>query len=70
VVEDDATSQPWAAFLTTRVRLYAEEKAILMSGRKLNDKHIHFAQVLLKVQHPKMEGLRNTLQQARFNFSL
>ena len=61
VVEDDATSQPWAAFLTTRVRLYAEEKAILMSGRKLNDKHINFAQALLKVQHPKMEGLRNTL---------
>ena len=31
VVEDDATSQPWAAFPTTRVRLYAEEKAIFIS---------------------------------------
>ena len=70
VVEDDPTSQPWAAFPTTRVRLYAEEKAILVSGRKLNDKHINFAQALLKAQYPRMEGLRNTLQQARFNFSI
>ena len=64
VVKDDATSQPWVAFPTTRVRLYAEEKAILVSGRKLNDKHINFAQALLKAQYPRMEGLRNTLQQA------
>lgn len=70
VVEDDATSQPWAAFPTTRIRLYAEEKAILVSDRKLNDKHINFAQALLKAQHPRIEGLRNTLQQARFNFSI
>ena len=70
VVEDDATSQPWAAFPTTRVRLYAEKKAILVNGRKLNDKHINFAQALLKAQYPRMEGLRNTLQQARFNFSI
>ena len=41
VVEDNATSQPWAAFPTTQVRLYAEEKAILVSGRKLNDKHTY-----------------------------
>ena len=65
VVEDNATSQPWVAFPTTRVRLYAEGKAILVSGRKLNDKHINFSQTLLKAQHPRMEALRNMLQQAR-----
>ena len=56
--------KPWAAFPTTQVRLYGEEKGILVSGRKLNDKHINFAQALLKAQYPRMEGLRNTLQLA------
>ena len=69
VVENNATSQPWAVFPTTRIKLYAEEKAILVDGGKLNDKHINFAQALLKAHDCKIEGLRNTLQQAQFNFN-
>ena len=56
-------------FPTTRIKLYAEEKAILVDGGKLNDKHINFAQALLKAHDCKIEGLRNTLQQAQFNFN-
>ena len=69
VVEDNATSQPWAVFQTTRIKLYAEEKAILVGGGKLNAKHINFAQALLKAHDRRIEGLRNTLQQAQFNFT-
>ena len=69
VVENNATSQPWAVFPTTRIKLHAEEKAILLGGGKLNDKHINFAQALLKAHDRKIEGLRNTLQQAQFNFN-
>ena len=69
VVEDNTTSQPWAVFQTTRIKLYAEEKAILVGGGKLNDKHINFAQALLKAHDRRIEGLRNTLQQAQFNFN-
>ena len=42
VVEDNITSQPWAVFQTTRIKLYAEEKAILVGGGKLN-KHINLS---------------------------
>ena len=33
-----------------------------MEGRRLNDRHIGYAQMLLKVQHPKINGLQSTLK--------
>ena len=37
------------------------DKEILKSGEKLSDKHINFAQRLLKAKFPKINGLRLTL---------
>lgn len=38
-----------------------EDKNIISSGEKLTDKHINFAQEVLKMQFPGLDGLKNTL---------
>ena len=53
----------WASFHNTRIQLYAEDKLMIENGQKLSDKHVNFAQAILRVQFPQCEGLQNTLLQ-------
>ena len=46
------------------ILLSTEDKAGIISGQQLNDKHINFAQKLLKAQFPCLNGLRSTLLQS------
>ena len=47
-----------------RLKLYITDKNILCTpGRPLTDKHINYAQVLLRKKFPSMSGLQSTLQQ-------
>ena len=47
-----------------RLKLYITDKNILCTpGMPLTDKHINYAQVLLRKQFPTMSGLQSTLQQ-------
>lgn len=43
--------------------LTMNDREILLNGKELNDRHIHFASVLLKEQFPLTAGLNNTLFQ-------
>lgn len=45
-----------------RAWLEIEDKTILLQGNYLNDRHINYAQALLKEQFPKLKGLHSTLQ--------
>ena len=41
------------------------DRKILATGQKLTDKHINFAQTLLRLQFPKLNGLQSSLYQSR-----
>ena len=49
---------------TTDVNSSPETKSIVC-GRKLSDRHINFAQQLLKKQFPKLGRLQSTLLQSK-----
>ena len=59
----------WVAFTGTRIQLYYEDKLMIEEQRRLNDRHINFAQAMLRSQFPQCAGLRNTLLQHRTEFS-
>ena len=42
-----------------------QDKQILFAGQKLTDQHINYAQSLLRLQFPKLNGLQSTLYQSR-----
>jgi len=58
------------AFSGTTKQLYCEDKMMIEEQRRLNDRHINFAQALLRSQFPQCDGLRNTLLQHRVEFSV
>ena len=51
----------WATSSGTRIQLHSEDKVMIEENSKLNDKHINFAQALLRAQFPWCERLQNTL---------
>ena len=57
------TTEDWLQF--GGMVLTREDKAVISSGDKLNDKHINFSQQLLKKQFPGLNGLRSTLLQTK-----
>ena len=57
------TTEDWLQF--GRMVLTREDKAVISSGDKLNDKHINFSQQLLKKQFRGLNGLRSTLLQTK-----
>ena len=59
----DVSHDQW---LYHELRLTKEEKSAIVDGKRLNDKHISFAQNLLKIQFPEVEGLKPTIVQGRF----
>ena len=46
-------------------KLTCPETESIISGRKLSDLHINFAQQLLKKQFPKLGGLQSTFYQSK-----
>lgn len=60
----------WATCTGTRIKLYRDDKLLLEGNHRLNDKHINFAQAILRVQFPQYDGLQNTLIQGRCEFSI
>ena len=51
----------WVTF--ERSVLYASDKLLIENGKELNDKHIHYAQSMIKKQFPSVGGLCSTLFQ-------
>ena len=53
----------WATCTGITIKLYQEDKVLLEGNHRLNDKHINFAQAMLRKQFPQCDGLQNTLLQ-------
>jgi len=54
----------------TRIKLCADDKLFLEGNHRLNDKHINFAQAILRVQFPQYDGFQNTLLQDRCKYTI
>ena len=57
----DPSEHTWVKCGT--VTLTKQDTDHLMEGREVSDKHINFAQLLLKLEFPDVDGFRNTLEQ-------
>ena len=55
----------WLFHISSGVKLSYSDKAAIVNNNRLNDKHINFAQGLLKSQFSSIEGLQCTLYQSR-----
>jgi len=53
----------WGTCTGTKIKLFQEDKVLLEGNGQLNDKHINFAQAMLRNQFPQCCGLQNTLLQ-------
>ena len=53
----------WVTF--ERCTLLVDDKVIIETGKQLSDKHINFAQRMIKNQFPSVGGLKSTLLQTR-----
>ena len=53
----------WLFLDSCKIKLYLGDKLLIRNGQKLNDKHINFAQCLLKSQYPTVDGLNCMLYQ-------
>ena len=62
----DISHDQWLYHELGKVRLTKEDKSAIVDGERLNDKHISFAQNVLKIQFPEIEGLKSTILQERF----
>ena len=59
----------WASCAGTKIKLYQDDKVLLEENQRLNDKHINFAQAMLRGQFPQCDGLQNTLLQGRHKYN-
>ena len=51
--------EPWLSF--SRITLTIIDQDLIIQGKKLNDKHLNFAQAILKKQCAHLNGLHSTL---------
>ena len=73
-VEDDngvqnSFQEIWATCAGSQITLFEEDKLALELDR-LNDRHINFAQTLLRNQFSQCYGLQNTLLQGRHEYDV
>lgn len=63
LADDDSPEFPAAQLWVKMedVQLTQDDKAILLKGRQLNDRHMNAVQRLLKTHHPTLKGLCSTL---------
>lgn len=59
----DPSEAIWLEFESSRLTL--SDRVVLRDGGRLNDRHVNFAQKLLKMQFPCVDGFRLTLQQSK-----
>jgi len=64
-LESEADQSVWVTFTGARIQLFAEDTHIIVGQQWLNDRHINFAQALLRAQFPSSNGLQNTLLQGQ-----
>lgn len=57
----------WLAFGNGGLKLTISDKQDIETGKQLNDKHVNFAQFLLKSKFDQTEGLSCTLYQSKLN---
>jgi len=69
-LESEPDQRVWLTFTGTRIQLFVEDKCIIVGQQRLNDRHINFAQALLRAQFPSSDGLQNTLLQGRLRLSV
>ena len=69
-LESEADQNVWVTFTGTRIQLFTEDKCIIVEQERLNDRHINFAQAVLRAQFPWCDGLQNSLLQDRLRFSV
>jgi len=53
----------WATFHNTRIQLFVEDKLMIENDLKLNNKHVNFAQAVLRAQFCQCKRLQNILLQ-------
>ena len=66
---NENTVSQWLFMNVANIALTIDDKADIDNGRWLNDKHIDFAQHLLKSAFPSIDGLKCTLLQSRLKFN-
>ena len=59
----------WATCADTKIKLYEEDKLLIERNQRLTDKHINFAQAMLRGQFPQCDGLQNMLLKGRHKYS-
>ena len=69
-LESEADQNVWVTFTGTRIQLFTEDKRIIVEQERLSDRHINFAQAVLRAQFPWCDGLQNSLLQDRLRFSV
>ena len=69
-IESEADQNAWVTFTGTRIQLFTEDKRIIIEQERLSDRHINFAQAVLRAQFPWCDGLQNSLLQDRLRFSV
>ena len=57
-------------FPGTRIQLFTEDKLMIEEQHQLNDRHINFAQAMLRTQFPKCNGLQNILLQNQMKLTI
>lgn len=67
ISEADLTE--WLFLNSSMIKLYMNDKCTILEGRQLNDRHMTFAQNLLKCQFPNIQGLTCTLMQTQIRFN-
>ena len=60
---EDALEETWLKL--DKVILKDSDKTVIQNGQRLNDRHINFAQVMLRRQFPHLEELKLTLLQEK-----
>ena len=60
---EEALEETWLKL--DKVILKDCDKTVIQNGQRLNDRHINFAQVMLRRQFPHLEGLKLTLLQEK-----
>ena len=68
--EEENLPTIWLSLKEARIALYSSDKEAILSGERLNDIHILFAQTLLRQQFPGVQGLSCTLTQNRLRFDI
>ena len=60
-LKNDSMAEPLPWLSLNNITLTEEDREIIVSGEELNDKHINFAQAILKQQFKGIAGLQSTL---------